>query len=47
MGKRLLQSERNAGLLIDVLRSFVAEREFTIHDFVIMPDHVHLLLTVY
>ena len=46
MGKRLLQSERNAGLLIDVLRSLVAERKFELHDFVIMPDHVHLLLTV-
>jgi putative transposase len=24
----------------------VAERKFKLHDFVIMPDHVHLLLTV-
>lgn len=47
MGRRLLQSERNAGLLIDVLRSLVAERKFELHDFVIMPDHLHLLLTVY
>jgi putative transposase len=47
MGKGLLQSERNAGLLIDVLRSLVAERKFELHDFVIMPDHLHLLLTVY
>jgi putative transposase len=46
MGKRVLQSERNAGLLIDVLRSFVAERRFQLHDFVIMPDHVHLLVEV-
>jgi putative transposase len=46
MGKRLLQSERNAGLLIDVLRSLVAEHRFRLHDFVIMPDHIHLLLTV-
>jgi putative transposase len=46
MGRRLLQSERNAALLIDVLRSLVAERKFKLHDFVIMPDHVHLLLTV-
>ncbi len=46
MGKRILQSERNAGLLIDVLRSLVAEHCFKLHDFVIMPDHVHLLLTV-
>lgn len=47
MGRRLLQSERNAELLIDVLRSLVAERKFELHDFVIMPDHVHLLLTVH
>lgn len=47
MGRRLLQSERNAMLLIDILRSCVAERKFLLHDFVIMPDHVHLLLTVH
>ncbi|MGA2350148.1 MAG: transposase [Terracidiphilus sp.] len=46
MGKRLLQSERNAILLVDVLRSCVSERKFLLHDFVIMPDHVHLLITV-
>jgi len=46
MGKRLLQSERNAGLLIDGLRSLVAERRFKMHDFVIVPDHVHLLIEV-
>jgi putative transposase len=45
-GRRLLQSERNAGLLIDVLRSLVSEKAFELHDFVIMPDHVHLLFTV-
>ena len=41
-----MQSERNAGLMIEVLRSLVAERKFTLHDFVVMPDHLHLLLTV-
>jgi len=46
MGKRLLQSERNAGLLINVLRSLVAEHRFKLHDFVIMPDHMHLLIEV-
>ena len=46
MGRRLLQSERNAGLLIDVPRSLVAEHRFKLHDFVIMPDHVHLLIEV-
>ena len=46
MGHRLFQSERNATLLIDVLRSNVAARKFQLADFVIMPDHVHLLITV-
>jgi putative transposase len=46
MGRALLQSERNAMLLIDVLRSYVAVRKFRVHDFVVMPDHVHLLITV-
>jgi len=46
MGRTLLQSERNATLFVDVLRSYVAAGKFRLHDFVIMPDHVHLLLTV-
>jgi putative transposase len=46
MGRRLLQVERNSSLLIEVLRSNAAARRFRVHDFVIMPDHVHLLLTV-
>jgi putative transposase len=46
MGRRMFQSERNATLLIDVLRSYVAARKFVLHDFVVMPDHLHLLLTV-
>ncbi len=35
-----------AELLIDVLRSCVKERRFTVHDFVIMPNHLHVLLSV-
>jgi putative transposase len=46
MGRALLQSERNATLLIEVLRSYVAARKFRLHDFVVMPDHVHLLIAV-
>src|SRR5437016_12240541 len=45
-GRPLLQSERNATLMIDVLRSYVAARKFRVHDFVVMPDHMHVLLTV-
>ena len=35
MTRRLLQSERNAMLLIDVLRSNVGAGKFQLHDFVI------------
>ena len=45
-GRCLLQSERNATLMIDVLRSYVAAGKFQLHDFVVMPDHVRLLITV-
>ena len=44
--RRILQPERNAVLLIDVLRSNVAAGKFQLHDFVIMPDHLHLLMTL-
>ena len=46
MARRLLQSERNAMLLIDVLRLNVAAGKFQLHDFVILPDHLHLLMTL-
>ena len=46
MGRPVFQSERNAELLIDVLRRCVRAGKFQLHDFVIMPDHVHVLLTV-
>ncbi len=45
-GRRLLQSERNATLMINVLRSYVTAGKLQLHDFVVMPDHVHLLITV-
>jgi putative transposase len=46
MGRALLQSERNAMLFIGVLRANIRARKFRIHDFVVMPNHVHLLITV-
>ena len=45
-GRALLQSEPNTTLMIVVLRSYVSAGKFRLHDFVIMPDHLHLLLTV-
>jgi REP-associated tyrosine transposase len=41
-----LQTERMANLFIDVLKRYVAAKKFTIHDFVVMPDHFHLQMTV-
>src|SRR5450631_1090438 len=46
MGKALLQSDRNATLLIDVLHFYGKEGKFQLHDFVVMPNHLHLLITV-
>src|SRR5215813_5307039 len=46
LGKRLLQSDRMATLMIDVLRSYTQLKRFSVHDFVVMPNHLHLLLTV-
>ena len=45
-GRALLQAERMASLFINVLRSYHQKGVFTIHDFVVMPDHFHLLITV-
>jgi putative transposase len=33
-------------LFVDVLRSTMRSGRVTIHDFVVMPDHVHILMTV-
>ena len=35
-----------ANLFIDVLRSYVSQGRFTVHEFVVMPNHVHLIMTV-
>lgn len=46
VGRRsLFQTTRMAELFIAVLRSCVKAKRFTVHDFVVMPDHVHILLT--
>jgi putative transposase len=45
-GRSLFQTTRMAELLIDVLRSCVKAGRFTVHDFVVMPNHLHILMTV-
>ena len=42
----MLQTERMATLFIDVLRSYMRAKKFKVHDFVVMPNHVHVLLSV-
>jgi putative transposase len=45
-GRRaILQSHRSATLLIDVIQDNRKKGRFALHEFVIMPNHFHLLLT--
>jgi putative transposase len=41
----LFQTDRMASLLLDVLLSYRTQRKYLLHEFVIMPDHFHLLIT--
>jgi putative transposase len=43
--RRLFQVDANANLLLDVMLDNRAKGRFTLHAFVIMPDHFHALLT--
>jgi putative transposase len=46
VGRRaLLPSDRMAQLLVDVLAENRRKKRFLLHEFVIMPNHLHLLLT--
>lgn len=46
-GKRtLLQSDRSADLFVRVLYEYRSQRKFRLHEFVVMPDHFHALITV-
>jgi putative transposase len=44
--RNLLQSDRSAELFVRVLYDYRAEGRFRLHEFVVMPDHFHVLLTV-
>ena len=43
--RRLLQSDAMATLLIEVLYKYRQATQYLLHEFVIMPNHVHLILT--
>jgi putative transposase len=43
--RRLFQVNQNADLLIDTLQDQRSKKRLALHAFVVMPDHVHLILT--
>jgi putative transposase len=43
--RRLFQVEQNATLFLDILQEQRTKKRIQLHAFVIMPDHIHLLLT--
>jgi putative transposase len=43
--KCLLQSDRVAGLLVEVLCHYRSQQKYLLHEFVVMPNHFHLLIT--
>ncbi|MBZ5682252.1 MAG: transposase [Acidobacteriia bacterium] len=44
--RHTLQSDRSARLFLHVLYDYRSQDRFRLHEFVVMPDHIHLLLTV-
>ncbi|MFB3813945.1 MAG: transposase [Terriglobales bacterium] len=43
--KPLLQSDRMAALFLDVLAHYRSQHKYLLHEFVVMPNHFHLLIT--
>ncbi len=43
--KILFQSERMARLFVEVLFHYREREKYSLHEFVLMPDHFHLLIT--
>jgi putative transposase len=44
--RRLLQSDRAARLFLEDLSSYQAQGKYRLHEFVVMPDHFHVLITL-
>jgi len=41
----LFRSQERARLMLDVLAHYQEQKKYLLHEFVVMPDHLHLLLT--
>ncbi len=44
-GQALFQPQRAARLLIETLLGYRGQKKYLLHEFVVMPTHLHLLLT--
>jgi putative transposase len=44
-GRSLFQVHRLATLFIATLQNYRDQKKFQLHEFVVMPNHVHLLVT--
>ncbi len=45
-GRSLFQSERLAKLFLETLHQYRKDGKFALHEFSVIPTHIHLLLTV-
>jgi putative transposase len=43
--RRIFQVKETAALLIETLQHYRAQGHYKLHAFVVMPDHIHLLIT--
>ena len=43
--KNLFQVEKIARVFIEVLVAYRTQNKYLLHEFVVMPDHIHLILT--
>jgi len=43
--KTIFQVHKTAELLIETLLDYRAQQKYLLHEFVVMPDHFHLLIT--
>ena len=43
--RHLFQTEQKKALFLDVLRHYRREKKYLLHAFVMMPTHIHLLIT--
>ena len=43
--RRLFQVEKNAELMVETLETYRVQGRLSLHAFVVMPDHVHALIT--